>query len=124
MCSPLAPDRPHPRQRPGRPNGRRGPDYQGRAALDIRIGPDGRWGGAAQPPPAPAVKVETVVERDVPISREYVGTLVGYINAQIRARVSGHLVSQKYTEGALVKSGDVLFQVDPRPFQTAVDQAE
>src|SRR4051812_6368902 len=62
-------------------------------------------GGAAQPPPAPAVKVEAVVERDVPISREYVGTLVGYINAQIRARVSGHLVSQKYTEGALVKSG-------------------
>lgn len=81
-------------------------------------------GGAAQPPPAPVVKVEAVVERDVPISREYVGTLVGYINAQIRARVSGHLVSQKYTEGALVKSGDVLFQVDPRPFQTAVDQAE
>ena len=81
-------------------------------------------GGAAQPPPAPVVKVEPVVQQDVPISREYVGTLVGYINAQIRARVSGHLVSQKYTEGALVRSGDVLFQVDPRPFQNAVDQAE
>ena len=79
---------------------------------------------AAAPPPAPVVKIEPVVEQDVPITREYVGSLVGYINAQIRARVSGHLVSQNYTEGSLVKSGDVLFQVDSRPFQTAVDQAD
>ena len=60
----------------------------------------------------------------MPISREYVGTLVGYIDAQIRARVSGHLVSQHYKEGTLVAAGDLLFQVDPRPFQTAVDQAD
>jgi membrane fusion protein (multidrug efflux system) len=79
---------------------------------------------AAQPPPAPAVKVEPVLEQDVPISSEWVGTLVGYINAQIRARVSGHLVSQDYKEGSLVKTGSLLFQVDPRPFQTAVDQAD
>ena len=79
---------------------------------------------AAGPPPTPVVKVEPVVQRDVPISFEYVGTLVGYINAQIRARVGGHLVSQNYKEGSLVKSGDLLFQVDPRPFQTAADQAE
>lgn len=78
----------------------------------------------AGPPPSPVVKVEPVVERDVPISAEWVGTLVGYIDAQIRARVSGHLVSQNYTEGSLVKSGDLLFQVDPRPFQTAVDQTD
>src|SRR5438094_8959049 len=77
----------------------------------------------ATPPPA-VVKVEPVVERDVPISVEYVGTLVGYINAQIRARVAGHLVSQNYTEGSPVKAGDLLFQVDPRPFQTAADQAD
>src|SRR5882672_6787941 len=76
----------------------------------------------ATPPPA-VVKVEPVVERDVPISVEYVGTLVGFINAQIRARVAGHLVSQNYTEGSPVKAGDLLFQVDPRPFQTAADQA-
>src|SRR3989454_6846963 len=80
--------------------------------------------GAAGPPPPPAVRVEEVVEKDVPISSEWVGTLVGYINAQIRARVSGHLVSQDYKEGSLVKSGDLLFQVDPRPFQTAADQAD
>ena len=79
---------------------------------------------AAGPLPTPVVKVEPVVERDVPITFEYVGTLVGYINAQIRARVSGHLVSQNYREGSLVKSGDLLFQVDPRPFQTALDQAD
>jgi membrane fusion protein (multidrug efflux system) len=78
----------------------------------------------AAPAPIPIVKVEPVVERDVPISVEYVGTLVGYINAQIRARVAGHLMSQNYTEGSLVKAGDVLFQVDPRPFQASLDQAE
>src|SRR5438128_9001558 len=79
---------------------------------------------ASAPPPAAVVKVEPVIERDVPITVEYVGTLVGFINAQIRARVSGHLVSQDYREGSLVKSGDLLFQVDPRPFQTAVEQAD
>src|SRR4029453_9511293 len=80
--------------------------------------------GAALAIPPPAIKVEPVVERDVPISVEYVGTLVGYINAQIRARVAGHLVSQNYTEGSPVKAGDLLFQVDPRPFQTAADKAD
>jgi len=74
--------------------------------------------------PMPVVKVEPVVERDVPISVEYVGTLVGSINAQIRARVAGHLVSQNYSEGSPVKAGDLLFQVDARPFQTAADQAD
>ena len=79
---------------------------------------------ASAPPPAAVAKVEPVIERDVPITVEYVGTLVGFINAQIRARVSGHLVSQDYREGSLVKSGDLLFQVDPRPFQAAADQAD
>jgi membrane fusion protein (multidrug efflux system) len=79
---------------------------------------------AAAPPPPPVVKVEPVVQRDVPISVEYVGSLVGYVTAQIRARVAGHLMSQNYTEGSLVKAGDLMFQVDPRPFQAAVEQAE
>jgi membrane fusion protein (multidrug efflux system) len=83
---------------------------------------DGSPTGA--PPPPPVVAVEAVVQRDVPISAEWVGSLVGYINAQIRARVAGHLMSQNYTEGAVVEAGDVLFQVDPRPYQAAVDQAE
>jgi RND family efflux transporter MFP subunit len=79
---------------------------------------------AAAPPPAAVVKVEPVVQRDVPISVEYVGTLVGYITAQIRARVAGHLMSQNYAEGSVVKAGDLMFQVDPRPIQAAVEQAE
>jgi membrane fusion protein (multidrug efflux system) len=80
--------------------------------------------GAAPVVAPPVVKVEPVIERDVPISVEYVGTLVGYITAQIRARVSGHLMSQNYTEGSVVKAGDLLFQVDPRPYQAALEQAE
>src|SRR5437016_3164047 len=80
--------------------------------------------GAAAPPPPAVVRVTPVIERDVPISSEWVGTLVGYINAQIRARVSGHLVSQNYKEGSLVKPGDLLFQVYHGPFQTAADQAD
>src|SRR4029450_12871952 len=79
---------------------------------------------ATATPPLPVVKVEPVVERDVPISVEYVGTLVGSINAQIRARVAGHLVSQNYSEGSPVKAGDLLFQVDARPFQAAADQSD
>jgi len=80
--------------------------------------------GAAAAPPPPTVKVASVAMEDVPISSEWVGTLVGYINAQIRARVTGHLVSQNYKEGSLVRAGDPLFQVDPRPFQVALDQAD
>ncbi len=79
---------------------------------------------AGAPPPPPVVKVEAVVQRDVPISAEWVGSLVGYITAQIRPRVGGHLMSQNYTEGAVVKAGNLMFQVDPRPYQTALEQVE
>ena len=78
---------------------------------------------AAPAPPPPVVQVASVVERDVPISAEWVGTLIGYVDAQIRARVSGHLISLNYKEGSPVKKGDLLFQVDPRPYQTALEQA-
>ncbi len=73
--------------------------------------------------PPPVVRVESVIVQDVPIHQEWVGTLVGYVTAQIRPRVSGHLLSLNYKEGSHVKTGDLLFQVDPRPFQTALDQA-
>ena len=78
---------------------------------------------AAGPPPPPVVKVEPVVEKDVPIYGEWVGTTVGYVTAQISARVSGYLVSQTYKEGTRVKAGDLLFEIDPRPYQIAVEQA-
>jgi membrane fusion protein (multidrug efflux system) len=83
---------------------------------------DGSRAGA--PPPPPVVAVEAVVQRDVPLSAEWVGSLVGYITAQIRPRVGGHLMSQHYTEGAVVETGDLMFQVDPRPYETALAQAE
>lgn len=78
---------------------------------------------ATAPAPRVAVVVTPVVERDVSIYREWVGTTVGYVTAQIRARVTGYLVSQNYAEGRLVKTGDLLFQIDPRPYQNSLDQA-
>ena len=77
---------------------------------------------SAERPPEP-VKVTPVVQRDVPIYAEWVGTTVGYVTAQIRARVAGYLISQKYKEGTLVKAGDLLFEIDPRPYQIALNQA-
>src|SRR5215813_3364630 len=93
-------------------------------ALLVTLAGCGDRSGAAPAAPPPVVKVTPVVEEDVPISVEYVGSLVGYVTAQIRARVNGHLMSQNYTEGAVVKAGDLMFQVDPRPYQAALGQAE
>jgi len=79
-----------------------------------------------KPPAAasvPKVAVVTVSPRDVPIFQEWIGTLDGYPNAQIRAQVSGYLIKQNYREGGTVKLGDLLFEIDPRPFQAALDQA-
>jgi RND family efflux transporter MFP subunit len=78
---------------------------------------------ASGAPLPPVVKVEPVVEKDVPIYGEWVGTTVGYVTAQISARVSGYLVSQNYREGTRVKAGDLLFEIDPRQYQIAVEQA-
>jgi RND family efflux transporter MFP subunit len=76
------------------------------------------------PPPPPKVSVVTVTARDVPIHQEWVGTLDAYPNAQIRAQVSGYLIKQDYAEGGVVKKGDLLFEIDPRPFQAVLDQAQ
>ena len=78
---------------------------------------------SAPPAPPPDVVVADVVQKDVPIYFEWVGTIDGNINAQIRARVNGYLKERHYTEGNLVKKGDLLFQIDPRPYQAALDQA-
>jgi RND family efflux transporter MFP subunit len=79
---------------------------------------------AASAPPAPEVEVVQVVERDVPIYNEWIGTLDGMVNADIKAQVSGYLQTQAYTEGSFVKTGQLLFQIDPRPFQAVLDQAK
>jgi membrane fusion protein (multidrug efflux system) len=77
----------------------------------------------AQPPASPEVEVIQVEQEDVPIVAEWIGTLEGLVNADVRAQVTGYLQKQGYQEGAFVKKGQILFQIDPRPFQAALDQA-
>jgi membrane fusion protein (multidrug efflux system) len=79
------------------------------------------------PPAAPQALPVTVVKvqpTDVPITGEWVGTLDGYVNAQIQPQANGYLIKQNYREGAQVSKGQVLFEIDPRPFQAALDQAK
>jgi RND family efflux transporter MFP subunit len=79
---------------------------------------------APPPPPPPEVVVMNVVQRDVPVYSEWIGTTDGAINAQIRARVQGYLEYRHYREGTAVKTRDLLFSIDPRPYQAALDQAK
>jgi RND family efflux transporter MFP subunit len=79
---------------------------------------------AAAPPPPPVVEVAPVIQKDVPLQGQWIGTLEGYVNAQIQPQVSGYLIRQDYREGALVKKGQLLFEIDPRPFQALLDQAK
>lgn len=72
----------------------------------------------------PEVFVAEVIQKDVPIYGEWVGTTVGYVDAQIRARIQGYLMSRQYTEGSVVKANDLLFKIDPRPYKAALDQAK
>jgi membrane fusion protein (multidrug efflux system) len=74
-------------------------------------------------PPPPEVQVITLAPTNVPIFEEWIGTLDGFVNAQIHAQVTGYLLTQNYAEGSEVKKGDLLFQIDPRPFQAELDQA-
>ena len=78
---------------------------------------------AASPLPSPEVEVASVVQKDVPIYSEWVATLDGYVNAQIQPQVTGYVIRQTYKEGSFVRKGQILFQIDPRPFQALLDQA-
>src|SRR3954462_9855234 len=78
----------------------------------------------AAPPPPPEVQVVPVQQKDVPIFGEWVATLDGYVNADIRPQVTGYLLKQNYREGMLVRKGEVMFEIDPRPFQAALEQAK
>jgi RND family efflux transporter MFP subunit len=77
--------------------------------------------GAAAPPD---VTVAPVEQRDVALYSEWIGTLDGFVNADVRGQVTGYLSRQDYKEGDFVKAGELLFEIDPRPFQAVVDQAE
>ena len=80
---------------------------------------------AAPPPAGPLpVNVRTVEQRDVPIYGDWQGTLDGYVNAQIQPQVSGYLIKQNYKEGSVVRAGEILFEIDPRPLQATLDQAK
>ena len=75
-------------------------------------------------PPSPTVELVTVTQQDVPIYMESIGPPHGDVNAVIRPQVTGYLVSQNYREGDLVKKGQPLFEIDPRTFEAAVDEAK
>ena len=86
---------------------------------------EGEKDSAAQAPAlVPEVQVTKLVTKDVPIRQEWVGTLRGTEDAEIRSQVTGYLLSKDYRDGAYVKKGQVLFQIDPRPFQATLDQAQ
>jgi membrane fusion protein (multidrug efflux system) len=78
----------------------------------------------AAAPPIPVVEVVKVIQQDVPIYSEWIGSLDGSVNAVIRPQVTGYLVKQNYVEGEIVKKGQVLFEIDPRTFQAEVKQAQ
>src|SRR5437016_5431274 len=69
------------------------------------------------------VQVTKVEQRDVPVYSEWIGTTDGSINAEIKAQVTGYLLRQDYKEGSLVKQGELLFEIDPKPFQAALEQS-
>ena len=79
---------------------------------------------AQPPPPPPEVGISTVAVHDVTTYGDWVATLDGFVTAQIQPQVSGYLVRQNYREGSLVHKGDVLFEIDPRPFQAVLDQTQ
>src|SRR6266436_2968213 len=76
----------------------------------------------AAPGPPPVEFIE-VTQKDVPVTKQWVATLDGFVNAQIRAQVKGLLVKQNYTNGAFVSKDTPLFEIDPRPFQAVLDQS-
>jgi membrane fusion protein (multidrug efflux system) len=79
---------------------------------------------ASGPASPQEVEVAVVQQKDIPIEREWIGTLDGFVNAAVKAQVTGNLLTQNYTEGSFVRKGQLLFEIDPRPLQAAQSQAE
>jgi len=78
----------------------------------------------AQTPPPSVVEVAPVEQKDIPVYGEWIGTLSGQVNADVKAQVTGYLLAQNYKEGSYVTKGQLLFEIDPRPFQAALDQTK
>ena len=79
---------------------------------------------SVQAPLPPVVEVAAIEQKDVPIYGEWIGTLTGQVNADVKAQVTGYLLTRNYKEGSFVRKGQMLFEIDPRPFQAALDQAK
>jgi membrane fusion protein (multidrug efflux system) len=95
------------------------------AALGVALCATGcKRGQTGEASSAPVVEVATVIQRDVPVYTEWTASTDGLVNATIRAQVQGYLITQDYREGDFVKKGQVLFQIDPRTFQAALEQAQ
>jgi membrane fusion protein (multidrug efflux system) len=78
---------------------------------------------STETPSSPVVEVAPVEQRNVPIYGEWIGTLTGQVNADVKGQVTGYLLTRNYKEGSFVRKGQILFEIDPRPFQAALDQA-
>jgi len=94
------------------------------AAMAFQLTGCGRISAGAAEPTPPEVEVVALEQKDIPIYREWIGTLDGLVNAAIRSQVTGYLLTQDYPEGSFVRKGQLLFQIDPRPLQAAADQAK
>src|SRR5580692_754778 len=94
------------------------------AAMAFQLTSCGRTSAGTAEPTPPDVEVVTVEQKDMPVYREWIGTLDGEVNAAIRSQVTGYLLTQDYAEGSFVRKGQLLFQIDPRPLQAAADQAK
>jgi membrane fusion protein (multidrug efflux system) len=92
-------------------------------ALLVAVGGSKGKDSTPPSPPPPGVEVAEVKQEDVPIYSEWIGSLDGMVNAEIRGQAPGYLLRQRYTEGSFVSKGQLLFEIDPRPFQAALDQA-
>src|SRR6267378_6136815 len=93
------------------------------ASLALSVGCSTSAQTAKAPEPL-VVEVAQVEQKDVPIPTEWIGTLDGLVNSEIKAQVSGYLLKQDYTEGSFVQKGQLLFEIDPGPFQAVLDQAK
>jgi membrane fusion protein (multidrug efflux system) len=93
-------------------------------AVALHSGCKPKSAASAAPAPPPEVEVTRPLQRDEPVYAEWVGSLDGLVDAQVRAQVQGYLIKRPYAEGSEVKAGDVLFEIDPRPFQIALAQSE
>lgn len=93
------------------------------AALAGTVGCASRTSAASTAPAPQEVEIAVVQQKDIPIEREWIGTLDGMVNAAVKAQVIGNLLTQNYAEGSFVRKGQLLFEIDPRPLQAAADQA-